>query len=126
MENPTIVHQIHEHQTVLDVVQNLLDIELSYEARKLLSHFPLRREFYYEKECSPDTVINVSTTHGLIAVGLDGHGGEIYLTRHATGESTTLDVFEAFKPYRPKHLVVVCNIKWAGCTDICSYKRVDK
>lgn len=115
--------QIPEKDTVLTKVQDLLDIELSPDARKVLSFLSKRRTFYMDYTIGSDEVIKMAVHDGLMVIGLDGHGNEIYYTRNATGNSEAIDIFEKFKPYRPRHVVAITNIKGAGVTDIYNYKK---
>jgi hypothetical protein len=118
------VEQMSEHETILSRVSDLLDIELSREARKELSYIPVHNRHYYRSTLRPEAVVNFSTENGLMVIGLDGYGKEIYYTRHASGKDVVIDVFAKFVPYQPKHIVVIKNTKGMGPTDIYSITRI--
>lgn len=126
MENKpiSISVPIHEKNTVLDTVADLLNIEPSREVRRELSFLQQREEHYYQITVEDHVVVEMPISNGLMVIGLDGYGSEIYYTRNATGGHEKIDVFEKFKPYQPKRVIVVTNIKGMGPTQIYDFKKL--
>lgn len=117
---------IDESLSVIDLVQNLLDIELSWDARRALSYLKHTGR-YYVVNITPTTRVPISTANGVFVISLDGYGKEVYYTRNATGEDTVIEPLAAFKPYQPSgRVVIIENFKGMGPSAITVLEQKPK
>lgn len=109
---------VDKKRRAVELVSDLLDIELPREVRKSLSW--LTHYGYYNAVSMKGGVpIPINLNHGVMVLSLDGHGGLIYYTRHATGTDEFIDPMIPFKPYQPKgRVVIVENYKGMGPSTI--------